>query len=75
MAYWQLVNLIRGLSILLSLLLGLDNSPLFVSSLWLLLSLVTGLNMVTSGLIGFCSCSYLIAKLGIKPPVSKNCSD
>lgn len=75
MAYWQLVNFIRGLSILLSLLLGLNSSPLFVSSLWLLLCLVISLNMLTSGLTGFCTCSYLAEKVGLKlPKSSKNYS-
>lgn len=68
MAYWQLVNFIRGLSILLSLLLGLHASPFFISSFWLLLSLITALNMLTSGLTGFCTCTYLASKVGMKLP-------
>ncbi|WP_442805663.1 YgaP family membrane protein [Testudinibacter sp. TR-2022] len=63
---WQLISIIRGLFILLSLLFGLSASPLFVSAQWLWVCLLIAVNMLTSGLTGFCLLSHLFCKLGAK---------
>ncbi|MGR3806864.1 hypothetical protein [Pasteurella testudinis] len=68
MGCWQLISIIRGVFILLSLLLGLSASPLFISAHWLWICLWIGINMLTSGLTGFCTCTYLVSKVGMKLP-------
>ena len=50
MKSWQFVRLMAGLFILLSLALGVEGSPLFVSPWWLAFTAFVGVNLLQSGL-------------------------
>ena len=49
MTSWQIVRIFAGCFILLSLLLGVAASPLFVGPYWLLLAVFVTLNLLQSG--------------------------
>ena len=66
MTSWQLVRLFAGTFILLSLALGLDASPLFVSHWWLAFTAFVGLNLFQFGFTNFCPMGLLLRKLGVR---------
>ena len=59
------IRLMAGFFVLLSLALGVDGSPLFVSSWFLALTAFVGLNLFQSGITNFCPPSFLLKKLGV----------
>ena len=59
------IRLMAGFFVLLSLALGVDGSPLFVSSWFLALTAFGGLNLFQSGITNFCPPSFLLKKLGV----------
>ena len=59
------IRLMAGFFVLLSLALGVDGSPLFVSSWFLALTAFVGLNLFQSGITNFCRPSFLLKKLGV----------
>ena len=65
MASWQLVRLIAGLFILVSLALGIEASPLFVSSWWLAFTAFVGANLLQSALTRWCLLETILRKLGV----------
>ena len=67
MSSWQIVRLVAGAFILLSLALGIPASPIFVSEWWLAFTAFVGLNMLQSGLTRWCLMETLLRKLGAKP--------
>lgn len=69
MTSWQLVRIFAGSFILISLLLGVQQSPLFVSHYWLLLTAFVGLNLLQSGFTRWCLLEIIMRKLGIKAGV------
>jgi len=66
MTSWQLVRVIAGIFILLSLALGVQASPLFVSAYWLWFTAFVGANLLQSGLTGWCLMETLLRKLGMR---------
>lgn len=62
---WQIVRIIAGSFILLSLLLGLPESPLFISRLWLCLCAFVGANLLQSGFTRWCLMERILRKLGV----------
>lgn len=56
-----------GVVILLSLALGMPQSPLFHSANWLWLTGFVGLNLLQSAFTGFCPLAMILKKLGLKP--------
>jgi len=66
MTSWKLVRVFAGLLILLSLVLGVPESPLFVSKYWLLFTAFIGLNLFQSGLTNWCLMENIFRKLGVK---------
>ncbi len=66
MTSWKLVRIFAGLLILLSLALGVSESPLFVSNYWLLFTTFIGLNLFQSGLTNWCLMENILRKLGVK---------
>ena len=50
MTSWQLVRVIAGSFILLSLALGIPGSPLFMHQWWLAFTAFVGINLLVSGL-------------------------
>ena len=49
MKSWQIVHLVAGLFILLSLALGITGSPIFVSEWFLAFTAFVGINLLQSG--------------------------
>ena len=66
MTSWQLVRLVAGSFILLSLSLGIPGSPLFVSSWWLAFTAFMGVNLLQSALTKWCLMEAIMRKLGAK---------
>jgi hypothetical protein len=66
MTSWKLVRVFAGLLILLSLALGVSESPLFISKYWLYFTAFIGLNLFQSGLTNWCLMENILRKLGVK---------
>jgi len=66
MTSWQLVRLIAGSFILLSLALGIPGSPLFISPWWLAFTAFVGANLLQSGLTRWCLMETLLRKAGLR---------
>ena len=61
----RLIHIVAGLFVLLSLALGVEASPLFVSSNWLWFTAFVGLNLFQSGFTRWCLMSDILAKIGV----------
>ena len=62
----RIIRIIAGTFILLSLSLGVEGSPLFVSNNFLWFTAFVGLNLFQSGFTTFCPMNNILAKFGIK---------
>jgi hypothetical protein len=67
MKSWQFVRLMAGLFILLSLALGVEGSPVFVSPWWLAFTAFVGVNLFQSALTQWCLMETILRKLGFQP--------
>ncbi len=65
MKSWQLVRVIAGTLILLSLALGVPASPLFSNIWWLAFTAFVGINLLQSGLTRWCLMETILRKLGV----------
>jgi hypothetical protein len=59
------IRFFAGCMILLSLALGADASPLFISKSWLWLTAFVGANLLQYSLSNFCPLALLLKKLGL----------
>lgn len=66
MTSWQIVRVVAGAFILLSLALGIEGSPLFHSPWWLGFTAFVGVNLLQSGLTKWCLMESILRKLGAK---------
>jgi hypothetical protein len=66
MTSWKLVRIIAGSLILLSLTLGVDQSPFFVSKYWLYFTAFIGVNLFQSGITNWCLMENIMRKLGVR---------
>lgn len=66
MKSWQIVRTFAGLFILLSLALGVEGSPLFVSPWWLAFTAFVGLNLLQSSFTRWCPLEIILRKLGVQ---------
>ncbi|MBV8471242.1 MAG: DUF2892 domain-containing protein [Burkholderiaceae bacterium] len=64
---WRLVRVIAGTFILLSLLLGVPGSPLFVSPWWQAFTAFVGTNLLQSGLTRWCLMERILRRIGVEP--------
>ena len=62
----RIVRIVAGFFILLSLSLGVEASPVFVSKYFLFFTAFVGLNLFQSGFTNFCPLTNILAKFGIK---------
>ena len=62
----RIVRIVAGFFILLSLLLGVEGSPLFASKNFLWFTVFVGLNLFQSGFTSICPLNNILAKFGIK---------
>ena len=69
MTSWQLVRIVAGIFILLSLALGIPGSPLFVSPWWLAFTAFVGANLLQSGFTKWCLMESMLRKLGMRPGI------
>jgi Protein of unknown function (DUF2892) len=71
----RIVRIVAGTFVLLSLSLGVPESPLFQSQNWLWFTAFVGANLFQSGFTQFCPLEIILKKLGIKSTCnSKSCS-
>lgn len=66
MTSWQIVRIVAGTFILLSLALGVPGSPVFVSLWWLAFTAFVGVNLLQSGLTKWCLMESLLGRLGVR---------
>ena len=61
----RVIRIMAGFFVMLSLLLGVEGSPLFVSQWFLAFTAFVGFNLFQSGITNFCPPSFLLKKLGV----------
>lgn len=59
------VHVFAGTFIVVSLLLGVDGSPFFVSRWWLAFTAFVGLNLFQYGLTNFCPIGWILRRVGV----------
>ena len=62
----RIVRIVAGTFILVSLSLGVEASPIFVSKYFLFFTAFVGLNLFQSGFTRFCPLNNILGKFGIK---------
>ena len=62
----RIVRIVAGSFIMLSLALGAEASPLFVSKYFLFFTAFVGLNLFQSGFTQICPLNNILAKFGVK---------
>jgi len=62
----RIVRIFAGIMILLTLSLGVEASPVFVSKYFLFFTAFVGLNLFQSGFTRICPLSTILGKFGIK---------
>jgi len=62
----RIVSIVAGFMVMLSLLLGVEESPIFVSKYFLFLTAFVGFNLFQSGFTKFCPLNIILAKFGVK---------
>lgn len=67
MTSWQIVRLVAGMFILLSLALGVPGSPVFMSQWWLAFTAFVGVNLLQSAVTRWCLMETLLRKFGVQP--------
>lgn len=66
MSSWSFVRIFAGLMILLSLALGLQQSPIFASAYWLFFTAFVGVNLLQSGVTGWCPLEIIVRRAGLR---------
>ena len=61
----RLIRIFAGSFILLSLALGVQGSPLFVSPWWLAFTAFVGANLLQFGFTNICPLGWVLGKLGV----------
>lgn len=67
MSSWQIVRIVAGSIILISLALGVPGSPIFHSANWLWFTAFVGVNLLQSGFTRWCLMEQILRKLGVQP--------
>jgi hypothetical protein len=70
----SIIRIMAGFFILLTLALGIDGSPIFVSKWFLAFTAFVGFNLFQSGFTGFCPPEKLLAKMGFKRGDGASCN-
>jgi hypothetical protein len=70
----QIVRIVAGFFVMLSLALGVEASPLFVHKYWLWFTLFVGANLFQSGFTKFCPLDIILKKLGVKETTGGGCA-
>ena len=69
----RIIRIMAGFFVLLSLALGWQGSPLFVSEWFLAFTAFVGFNLLQSGFTGFCPPEKLLTKMGFKRSGDGSC--
>ena len=69
----SIIRIMAGFFILLTLALGVEGSPIFVSKWALAFTAFVGFNLFQSGFTGFCPPEKLLAKMGFKRDKGGSC--
>ncbi len=69
------IRIMAGAFILISLALGVEASPLFVSKYFLWFTAFVGVNLFQSGFTRFCPAEAIMVKLGLKRSDGGSCSN
>jgi Protein of unknown function (DUF2892) len=69
----RIIRIMAGFFVLLTLALGIPESPIFVSKWFLAFTAFVGLNLLQSGFTGFCPPEKLLAKMGFKRGDGASC--
>lgn len=69
----RLVHMFAGVFVLISLALGVEASPLFVSSAFLWFTAFVGFNLLQSSITGLCPLERILLRLGVKSATA-NCT-
>jgi hypothetical protein len=64
----QIVRIVAGAFIMLSLALGMSNSPIFHHQYWLFFTAFVGFNLFQSGFTKFCPLEIILKKAGVRSP-------
>lgn len=70
----QCVRVFAGFFVLLSLGLGVEGSPLFVSKSWLWFTAFVGANLLQSGFTTFCPLETILRRLGVRESAPGGCT-
>jgi hypothetical protein len=62
----RIVRIVAGSFVMLSLALGVEASPVFVSKYFLIFTAFVGLNLFQSGFTRFCPLNNILARFGVK---------
>jgi hypothetical protein len=62
----RIVRIVAGFFVLVSLALGVEASPLYVSSNWLWFTAFVGLNLFQSGFTRFCPLDNILKRFGVR---------
>jgi hypothetical protein len=62
----RIVRIVAGFFVILTMSLGVEASPLFVSKYFLFFTVFVGLNLFQSGFTQICPLNNILAKLGVK---------
>ena len=62
----QYIRIFAGAFVLVSLALGVEASPLFLSKNWLWFTAFVGANLFQSGFTRFCPLEIMLKRLGVK---------
>jgi hypothetical protein len=66
MTSWQTTRFVAGTFILLSLALGISDSPIFVSQWFLAFTAFVGLNLLQSALFKWCLMEVVMRRIGLR---------
>ena len=69
----RLIRIFAGTFILLSLALGVEGSPIFVSKWWLAFTAFVGANLLQFGFTNFCPLGWILRRAGVpesRPAIS-----
>ena len=61
----RLIRIFAGIFILLSLALGIEGSPLFVSGWWLAFTAFVGINLFQYGITNACPLGWILKQAGV----------
>lgn len=70
----QIVRIVAGFFVMLSLALGVEASPIFLHKYWLFFTLFVGFNLFQSGFTKFCPLDIILKRLGVKETSGAGCA-